>query len=312
MPSTAIGLDVTFAPAGLVIEDDDANVLNSAALASNNGTALFEVDRTNFNATISISGSDVTFCPFVFYSDRSDDITTNNDNWLAGINFPSTAALNANFINSATKAIISSFTTSKNGTGVTIDSGATTLEKTPANCHRLNLGEALFGTYKGADLFELPSTYYTDIDALQKTALEAVFSALDGVWVNSSGTVVFAKSGSTHTVGDTLITNPALQFMTHFLKNKPSLFADISTSDYASALTTTNSNLHSDTYPSTNHFNVPFFLAGSANSSGNAGATDMTFKFLITLDGTNQTDLTSSGATAADKTSKFQIDLNVV
>ena len=173
------------------------------------------------------------------------------------------------------------------------------------------MAEALFGTHKGADLFELPSTYYTDIDALQKTALEAVFSALDGVWVNSSGKVVFAKSGSTHSVGDTLITNPALQFMTHFLKNKPSLFADISTSDFASALTTTNSNLHSTTYPSSNHFHHPFHLADSANSSGNAGATDMTFKFLLTLDGSNQIDLTSSGADAAAKTSKFQIDMNI-
>ena len=311
MPSTQIGIDTSIAPAGLLIEDDDTNVLNAGALASNNGTALFEVARTDFNATITISGSEVTFCPFVFYSDRSDDITTDNDNWLAAINFPAGAALNANFINSASKAIISTFDTSKNGTNVTIDSGATTLEKTPANCHRLNLADALFNHVKGADLFDLPSTYYTDIDALQKTALEAVFSAYDGVWVNSTGNVVYAKSGSTHTAGESLITNPALQFMTHFLKNKASLFADISTTDFASALTTTNSNLHSTTYPSSKHFNLPFHLAGSANSSGNAGTTDMTFKFLLTLDGSNQIDLTSSGADAAAKTSKFQIDMNI-
>lgn len=312
MPSTQIGMDTSITPVGLLIEDDDTNVLNAGALASNNGTALFEVARTDFNATITISGSEVTFCPFVFFTDRSDDLTTANDNWLAGINFTAGSALNANFINSASKAIITSFDTSKNGTNVTIDSAATTLEKTPANCHRLNLADALFNHVKGGDLFDLPSTYYTDIDALQKIALEAVFSALDGVWVNSSGTVVFAKSGSSHAAGDTLITHPTLQIMTHLLKNKASLFADLSTGDFASALTTTNSNLHSTTYPSTNHFNVPFHLTGISNSSGNNDATDMTFKFLLTLDGSSQSDLTSSNATQDEKTSKFQIDMNIV
>lgn len=309
MTSVNIAFHNSIDVASLSIEHDANNVFDSTTLTSN-GTAIFDVARSNFSAT---NSDGIVYNPFVFYTDQTDNLNSTTDELLFGVNFKSGSSINTNLSNAATLAIMTQFDTTVGSTTVTLS--GTTLEKTPARAYVINNGNTFFGTPKGADLFDLPSDYYTGIDTLTKASFEYVLADLDGVWVNSSGTVIAdLKDTPTHSVGDTIPNHPTLIINTYYLTQKPELFADISTSAFLSALQNSDSTLHSTEYPSNHHFNTPFHLPGSANSSTHDQATDMTFRYLQTLSGANQANLTnrSPAPTTEEKTLIAEIQLRVV
>ena len=291
MSTSNIFFTTTIDPDNLAV---DSLNFDTTAIVSN-GASSHNVPVANMIAT----HSSVNFNPFLFWSNNEDDLTITTDDLKFMIAFPSTSTIDSAFGNFS-DATLSSFAASKNGgvTTITLPAGQQDLNY----AYSSNLAYTFFNTPKGLDILDIPATFITDNATKSKTSFQNLLSSLAGIVVDINGEIIKLPSsyGGDLAVGGTIQNHPSVVFFSRLINAYGSQFSTLTTS----SVTTLGANFefyNDSEYPEGHWFDMPFISDPS-----------FSYPFLFTLSGANQTDITGTSPSTADKTLTSKVNFAII
>ena len=281
-----IAFDCEISPEALVLEGESS----SSTSINSDGAATQKVSHENINATITISNTQITYNPFVIYSDNIDDLSTENDDLLFGINFLNGSVINSQFGNFSNSEC-TSFTSRRNQSVIQVPSGS----QTTSYAYLLNLSMSLFNSISGVDILKVPSNFHQDNEDKSNQSFSNILEALDGIWVDKNGLIKYAKGGSNYQVGDTISSHPCIIFFNRSISQFASYYSDLPSLKNELGVY---SNLVTNDYSENNIFNIVF-----------QSDEDYCYCYSFELTNPNQLDLTNSGSSISDRSIKVSIAL---
>ena len=289
MPTTQIAFDCSIIPDSLELYSFEETEDSS----NTDGDSLLEVSSSNINASVTISGNTIVYNPFVFYSDKNNDLDESViDDLLFGVNFLPDSTINTEF-GKFSSSTISSFTSRKNNQIINLVDG----QKTTSHAYVLNLADSLFNDARGADLFKVPSTFHQDNKDKSNLAFGEILSNFDGVWVDLDGVVRYAKGTSEYNINDVITNHPTIKFFERSISEFAEQYKDITILVNELGV---NSNLVTNDYSENNIFNINF-----------TSDPDYCYCYTFTLANANQPDLTNSGSSVSDRSLSVNLSLKI-